>query len=185
MSEPAAILAVDPAKCSGIALVVPTVGRGDVVRYRLARWGRVKPTTTRAARDVLREALELREGHELEAAIELQYIKSEISKQSIISMVESRMRWQVLAESMGAHVELVQAQTWQTRVLGIRDRRTPRKLRKQAAQHVVRGALGIEATQDEADAICIALWALRDMSVRTERPCRLDQDDVPLEGVRW
>jgi Holliday junction resolvasome RuvABC endonuclease subunit len=87
-------------------------------------------------------------------------------------------RWLQAFEAVKIRTATVLASSWQPSVLAI-DRWTPRAARKAAAVRWARAALGVELSEDEADAGGIAAWALgRARNAPTFRA-------VPVEGELW
>lgn len=94
-------------------------------------------------------------------AIEGQYFNKNVAV--LIALVEMRMRIQVIFELLGIPVVIVAAQDWQLGLLnGLITRKSPRKDRKAAAAlYIKRFHPGNYKSQDEIDAIAIAVWAVR------------------------
>lgn len=71
-------------------------------------------------------------------------------------------RWQQEFETRGLSTSLVMADVWQRGILrGLITDGAPRAARKAAAQKWVNWTHKVAVAPDEADAICLATWALR------------------------
>lgn len=184
-SSPRAVVAIDSATKSGVALLLPGAVEGGLALYRMAAYGcarRTLPATVGAVLEAVGQAV-----GDLPVSVYLEepYLATgrQRNPRTLAALVTCRTYWMVAAEAKGWPVELVRAQTWQTRHLGIR-RGAPRDHRKAVAkQHVLR-VTGLEVTQDEADAICMACWALRRECVATGLWCRLDERPAAAPD-RW
>lgn len=82
-------------------------------------------------------------------------------------------RWLQALETAGHPVELVQPSTWQQGLLaGLITPRSPRAQRKEAARRYVKAEFGVDVSEDEADAICIATWRLKQWRIESRKPVR-------------
>ena len=71
-------------------------------------------------------------------------------------------RFEQAFEAAGARVIVVKAQQWQCAALsGLMNRTSKRVQRKRAAKLWCRATFGVDLCEDEADAACIATWAIR------------------------
>lgn len=98
-------------------------------------------------------------GYGLVAYIEDQYMG--VNPKSMAKIVECRARFQQELEARGVQVTLVAPQRWQQGLLGrgLISIKSKRADRKKAAQFYVKSVYGVDATIDEADAICLSIWA--------------------------
>lgn len=187
MTSPRAILGIDSATTSGVALLLPGGAAGGLALYRLAAYGAVRRTTPTTVASVLDRVAELACDRPVAAYVEEPYLARgpAANPRTLASLVTHRTYWSVACEARGWPVELVRASKWQSNLLGCR-RGAPRAERKRAAQAHVLAVEGMQTTQDEADAICLAYWALRRECVATGCWCRLDAaSGWPVERVRW
>lgn len=172
------IVAADPGKIAGFAAYVPNAEERS---YRLTRYGLLKPTTVNKVDRILEWADDLSAGSNgisgLTLAIEDQYLG--VNPQTLISIVESRMRWQAIAELYGATIENFAPQQWQAPMLGARHmKRVDRKrASKNQAHFFFKGA---SFTIDESDAVIIGAYLTRLQIARIENSL----DTFPFEGER-
>ena len=186
MNPPRPIFSIDSATSSGVALLVPGSVSGGVCLYRLALHGTLRPTSDEGARRAAVSAQRAAAAPSLATYIEEPYLArgAQANPRTLASLVTNRTHWQSAAESRGWQVTLVRAQQWQSQFLGA-PRGAPRKTRKVLAVRRVLGVLGLQVTQDEADAICMAIWALRLESTAAGVWCRLDESPATADRVRW
>jgi Holliday junction resolvasome RuvABC endonuclease subunit len=99
----------------------------------------------------------------LPVAIELPYLARGKSMNVVVLRTLARLcgRWEQALGAYGADVELVMADAWQRRILG-RFGGRKRAERKKAAKLWAAGTFGVRLTEDEADAVAIAVDLLRE-----------------------
>lgn len=154
--------------------------------YRLIGYGQMKLTSAALAAVVLRRALEARpdqsqairlllESAYLPRASQAERSEATFNWLSIEKLIINRSRWEVVAELLGAEVDVrsIRAQQWQGPVIGAR-RGMTRSTRKRAAKAVARTYFdGARFASDEADAVCMGLFETRRVglpALRTGHP---------------
>jgi len=158
------ILAIDSAaNRSGWAVV----GHGNP-KETIYRYGRVG----RMAGPEMLQFLKDREGVDF-VMIEGPFMGTNVRTHEMLSRWVGR--WETCCEIVGLPHRVVTAQTWQIGVLkGLIKNNSPREVRKLAAQKWVEWTFGICVGEDEADAVGLATWALRQARMkaraRTLRP---------------
>jgi Holliday junction resolvasome RuvABC endonuclease subunit len=76
-------------------------------------------------------------------------------------------RWEMACELAGLRHRLVRASIWQQGILaGLIHRRSPRVACKLAAQRWVELTFGLITSEDEADAIAMATWQIRQLALK-------------------
>lgn len=142
--------------------------------YRLLDYGQVGLTSAALTAVVLRRALDARPdpSQAIRLLLESAYLprasqagRSEATFNwlSIEKLIINRSRWEVVAELLGAEVDVrsIRAQQWQGPVIGAR-RGMTRSTRKRAAKTVARSYFaGARFASDEADAVCMGLFEIR------------------------
>jgi hypothetical protein len=168
--------------------------QGDnIARYRLVLFGYLRPNITTNVRDLFGELLYVCGGVVPPCFyIEQQYLnldsksKVRLQGETYDALVLNRARWQIMCELAGIPYELVRPNTWQSKILQLKGKsRVRRATRKQMAQRHVAGIFGIQPTQDEADTICIGLYAIGEEQKRLGMFCRVDPKGAPKKGIRW
>lgn len=173
------IVSADPGKTSGFAIYVPDMHDRT---YRLARYGLLKPTTARKV-DRIFEWADERAAKSASAscvtlAVETQFLGK--NPQSMIRVVEQRMRWQTIAELYESRVEVFAPQQWQGAMLGAR-KAMKRAARKSASKRVAHGYFkGAVFTIDESDAVVMGAYLARLQVARILNAL----DSFPFEGER-
>lgn len=176
-------MAIDAAMTSGIAVLSPGKECGSVCLYRPILYGKVKTTTTDIVDVAILRALQAIGGPNLRLVVEYPYFGE--NAHSALMCCAVATRWETVAQLAGLRVDLVEASTWQTQQLG-RCQHGKRAQRKQLARSMVRGIFGLDVTQDEADALCMAVWALRAETSETGVLCRPDETwGGEARRVRW
>jgi Holliday junction resolvasome RuvABC endonuclease subunit len=173
------IVSADPAKTSGFAIYVPDMRERT---YRLMRYGLLKPTTSKAIDRIFDWADDRAASSDsasgVTLAIETQFLGK--NPQSMIKVVEQRMRWQTIAELYDAAIESFAPQSWQGAMLGAR-KAMKRDARKRAAKKVAHGYFkGATFTIDEADAVVMGAYLARLQVARVLNAL----DTFPFEGER-
>jgi Holliday junction resolvasome RuvABC endonuclease subunit len=144
------VIGIDPAETTGIALL-----KAD---------GAIELVSIRTLRIRYRPALSVHEAvgrfpEGAHVAIEDQFLGD--SPSTLMRLVEHRTRWQQEAEAQGHQVALVAPRTWRTILRGmpgVGAIGTKRAAWKAAAQDWCRRVFSTPASEDEADAICIAYY---------------------------
>ena len=183
MREPATIIAIDAATTSGIAVLVPGQPEGGICLYSPALYGFVKGASTEVISEVLRDIIERVWSPDIRIVIEYPYLGKNPHSTLICCAVTTR--WETVAQLLGMRADLVPANTWQIQQLG-RGGSGKREQRKKLAQSLVLGTMGIRCSQDEADALCLAVWSMRIETNETGMLCRIDSS-IPARAVhvRW
>ena len=159
------VIGIDSAELSGLAVVARDPGARERVVYSAV-------ATVTTAADV--EAIV----HQLAAhAPDLVVVEEPWvhPRMPLAGLVLARLcgRWLQALETRGLTTVTIPASMWQPGLLGgpkgLLGARATRPQRKAAAQTWVRSVFGIDATEDQADAICMATYALRNAS-RTAPP---------------
>ena len=147
------VLGLDSAERTGFALVVRPPGG----RERLLRHGCVTVGTGRQVEAAVSELAV--DGPDL-VAIEAPFVKVNASTGLVLATLLGR--WLQEWERRGVPTLTVLASTWQIAILaGLIERTSGREARKAAARRWTLALYGEELSEDEADAACIASWALR------------------------
>jgi Holliday junction resolvasome RuvABC endonuclease subunit len=142
------ILAVDPGTKSGWAVL-----RDRELLYR----GLARIVDVHDYASVVREADSCGAGT---LVIETQaFHKNVKNPKTVMRLVQIRAYWECLALRRGLVVQGVGANQWQSVVIGSGNS-VDRAERKRRAQARVKALFGVKVTQDEADAICIGIWAM-------------------------
>jgi Holliday junction resolvasome RuvABC endonuclease subunit len=147
------VLGLDSAERTGFALVAREPGG----RERLLRHGCLTAITAShveaAVAELAGEAPDL-------VAIEAPFVKVNASTGLVLATLLGR--WLQEWERRGTRTTTVLASTWQISLLaGLIGRASVREARKAAARSWTKAIYGAELSEDEADAACIAGWALR------------------------
>lgn len=153
------VVAVDSAELSGVAVLVREPG----ARERLVHSGVVR---IRTAADVEAAVVQLAAHRPDVVAIEEPFIHP---RQPLAGLVLARLlgRWLQAFEARAFTCVTIPAALWQPAILtGLMRPRATRPERKSAALVYVRSAFGLEATEDQADAICLGAYVLRTASRR-------------------
>ena len=97
------------------------------------------------------------------------FARGNMSVSSAMGMGAARGRWEQELEAAGIRdVHLVEPRVWRKAVLGLGGS-VKGDSAKAAARLHARAVLGTEVSDDEAEALCMALWAERALTVRTLR----------------
>lgn len=159
-----AILAIDQARASGWALIVPGLqSRAGVARKAYERRAVVQEATVVAALH----------GHALVAVLEdhraFHFGRGNMSVKSLLGMGAARGRWEQLLEEHGVRdVRQVAPSEWRRRVLGLRSRTRAEDAKRAAVLHA-QACLGAVLLDDAAEAYCMALWAERNVEAAPAR----------------
>jgi Holliday junction resolvasome RuvABC endonuclease subunit len=148
------VVGIDSAELSGLAVVArPAGGREQLVHSGVA--------TIRTAADVERIASELAAYAPDVVAIEEAW-SHPAHPRAGLALATLCGRWLQAFESRGFTCVTIPASMWQPALLtGLMPSRAKRPQRKLAAQAWCLATFGIEATEDEADAVAIAAYTLR------------------------
>ncbi len=155
------VLFLDAATRTGWAVV-----EGDARTQQLVNYGAVDATAEglKAIVDGLHIEFLNDRGPEL-CVVEEPFLDKNVRSLKVLAYTVGR--WLQELERSGFRTSLVTADTWQLGLLtGLITPASPRKDRKAAAKRMVRILYGgLECSEDEADAICGATWAVRQGSV--------------------
>lgn len=154
-----AVLSVDPAGNSGWALYVEGSLRASGVVRKVECLGGHTATSPKAVLRVVQAAVTAAGESGLLLVIENQFPR-QFGLQALFREVEARATWEALAYLYECPVARVSPATWQA-VEGIRG---PRKDRKAESKRLA----GVR-DDNEADAILIGRWALRQASAEADR----------------
>lgn len=152
------LLAIDPAKCSGWAIFVDgkyhSSGSGELNRYE---------------RDTIVETVEMLAGDSGEVAIAMETwsLHGKWSNLAKMSVCEQAGRWldSIEVYALRPRVVRVRVDEWRRGLFGRGNMKS--EAAKAMAMRQARGVLGRHAVDDnEAEAVCIAAWALCDDHVR-------------------
>jgi Holliday junction resolvasome RuvABC endonuclease subunit len=151
------VLGLDSAEHTGFA-VVERAGGAE----RLLRSG-ARPI--RSAADVETAVAELAAGAPDVVAVEEPFVHPR-NPATGLTLARLLGRWLQALEVRGLATVTVPASMWQPGILAGVTRVTRSAERKRAAQALVRELFGVEAGEDEADAIAMAVWVARNASRR-------------------
>ena len=147
------VLGIDSAELTGFALV----SKGPGASERLLRHGTMH---IRTAADVEAAVAEFAPHAPDVVAVEAPFVRANAATGLTLAVLLGR--WLQEWERRGATAVTVLASTWQIALLtGLIDGRSKRDQRKRAARTWAQAAFGEDLSEDEADAACIASWALR------------------------
>jgi len=91
------------------------------------------------------------------------FSRGNMSVKSLLGMGAARGRWQQELEVFGiTDVHMVEPRVWRREVLGLRGNTSAEAAKEAAARHAA-FVLRREVSSDEAEALCIALWATRNV----------------------
>jgi len=157
------VAAIDSAELAGLAVV----SRDDAGAERLLYH---RATRILLASDVGRVVAELLAFGPDAVVVEEPFIHP---RNPGTGLVLSRLvgRWMQEIERSGITALSIPASAWQTSLLAGVGYRTKSADRKLAAQAFVRERFGFEATEDEADAVCLGVYTLRH-ATRRPAPAR-------------
>jgi len=176
--DPAAIVAagIDAAAMSGWAIVE---ARADILRLRAH--GAVEISTSA---DVERLVEEIAGASPVLVAVEAPFMKSSERGGNPDSSLKLAVLHGRFVQALGARdiaSAAVLASTWQPSILRV-GHWTNRLQRKGAAVAWARKTFGVEVSHDAADAIAIAVWALRKASGRPSAPEQKQPHQVAAAG---
>jgi Holliday junction resolvasome RuvABC endonuclease subunit len=163
------VAGIDSAELTGYAIL-----ESGSACLALLRHGAVKIST---GADVELVATELATAGAHLLAVEAPFVKPAArggNPHSALELATLVGRWLQAAEVRAIPTGTVLASTWQPAILK-GDRWAPREARKAAAVRWAAVTFGVTLTEDEADAACIAAWA-----IRHQQPARLEQRRTPL-----
>lgn len=151
------VVGIDSAELSGLAVVARPAG----ARERLVHSGVAK---VRTADDIEAVVARLAAYQPDLVVVEEPFIHP---AHPLAGLVLSRLvgRWLQAFETRGLTTVTIPAAMWQPGLLaGLMPPRATRPQRKAAAQTWVRSVFAVDATEDQADAVCMATFALRNAS---------------------
>lgn len=162
-------LGIDCATHSGWAVVDDSNGKEEIVDTGLIDFSKIEETPWRGARSII-DVWGNREGPDV-IAIELPWLGKNVAT-TIKLACFCGMFMQEMGRAWLVKPMLIGANEWQTKLLGTQGKRDRRK---KAAIEWVRLYFGQTLPEDEADAVCIATYALRLHKIKTrtkEGKCR-------------
>lgn len=150
------ILAIDSApNRTGWALVDRPGPREEIVAY-----GALDTVNGKVVRDFIAQVFGPTTRPITSVAIEDAYLDK--NPQTLKSLSQLVGRWMQEIDRFDVPIRLVMADVWQRQILtGFITNDSPRAARKRAAKLWVKAVFGIEVDENEADAICMGVWATR------------------------
>jgi Holliday junction resolvasome RuvABC endonuclease subunit len=147
------VFGVDAATSSGWAIVDSTAGKPRLVSYGVGCG-----TDHAVVHDLVENAQRL--GAQL-GAIEAPYVDKNPDTAIKLGVIVGRFAQEL--DRAGIAWTGHKAQQWQQRLLnGLIALTSPREVRKRAAIQWVKATYGIDAREDEADAICLTTWKAKE-----------------------
>lgn len=155
------VLGLDSAETTGYALVAREGGRERLLRYGTLQ-ARTAADVEWAAAHLTTDAVDL-------VAVEEPFIHPKMPG-SGLALARLLGRWLQAFEARGLATTTIPASMWQTRLLPGVFTRTRSADRKAAAIAFARDVFGVVVTADEADAIALAVYTVR--NARVSAPAR-------------
>jgi Holliday junction resolvasome RuvABC endonuclease subunit len=161
------VLGIDQStKSSGWAIV--DVGATLAVRSGVAK-------KSAEVRSVVEGVVLLARSSELPLVVVLEdhrsfaFSRGNMSVKSLLGMGAARGRWQQELDVAGAtDVHMVGPKEWRKAVLGLAGNATAERA-KEAAQRYARLTLGKDLGNDESEALCIAMWGVRNVTPKAAK----------------
>ena len=165
-----AILAIDPAKASGWALVLA----GDAIgQSSLLASGVIQDTEGSAIASVVGVAMRsaASAGAVVRGIVEDQFLRPGARQnfKTTKSVIRKAGMWEGAMNAAGVYdVEYVEPSVWQSSVLGIRGVRMVRSELKVMSVAKARAAFGGDRKEDESDAICLGIYAATQLQLERQ-----------------